>query len=551
MPDTAAPLPPCAGTPRAESVNAEHDPIEPTRAAAAVAPGSGALRDRRGLVSVALLLAAAAFAYRHLLVFRPTDSIVVEMEGWFFEPSDTAPLVVVVLTLWLLYRRRERLAALPWRGGGVVESLALYAGALAVFSWARLTGATDLQTLSLILTCLATADLLGGRPALRVVALPVCFLLFAIPIPSPLRHQIVWKLQNWTAEATGLLLYWFDVPAVVSGERIELAGTVFAVIETCSGLRSVITLTMLCVLMIDLFRRGGWHAAILLLLTPLLAFATNAVRSVGLVLNPASSIATIHSLQGIAMLLVSVLVLYGIDGLLERLGVPNGSRPAVARPPGPPPAPSRGRLAFAVGFLAVLGVLAGAVAPWRIPSPRVPLPTDTIPRQLDGWRSADLQTDRLFLGMAALTGLVDRRYARDGESVDVFVGAGSPRQRLRSFYSPKTALPGSGWIVEEETRRERAGVAMDELVVRKGSERRLIHHWYLGTSGLLEELAHDSLALDESPLARKVRGVVVRISTPIDGGETREQAEARLDAMADRLREPLSQLMQPLGDEGE
>ena len=549
MPDTAAPVPPCAGTLRAESVNAEHDPIDSTATlAAAPAVGAAGLRVRRALGLVALALAAAAFAYRRLLAFRPTDSIVVEVEGWFFEPSDTAPLIVVALGLWLLYRRRERLEALSWRGGSVALSAALYAGSLAVFAWALLTGASDLETLSLILTCLATANLLGGRPALRVVWPPVCFLLFAIPIPSPLRHAIVWKFQNWSAEATGLLLYWFGIPAVVSGDRIQLADTVFAVIETCSGLRSVITLTMLCVLMIDLFRRSGLHAALLLLFTPLLAFATNALRSVGLVLNPASSVATIHSLQGIGMLLASVLVLYGFDGLLERLGVPSGRRSTPARPSVLPPALPRARLACAFAFLAALGVLSSAVAPWRVGSPAVPLPSDTIPRQLEGWRSADLQTDRLFLGMAALTGLVDRRYTREGASVDVFVGAGSPRQRLRSFYSPKSALPGSGWIVEEQARRERSGVEVDELVVRKGAERRLVHHWYLGTSGLLEEIAHDSLALDASPLARKVRGVVVRLSTPIDGGAPREEAEARLGAMAELLREPLSRLMQPQGE---
>ena len=141
-------------------------------------------------------------------------------------------------------------------------------------------GGSD-EALSLVLACFATANLLGGRAALRIVWPPVVFLLFALPIPSPLRHALVWKFQIWTAEATGWLLYMLGVPAVVSGDRIQLANTVFAVIETCSGLRSVITLSMLAVLMVDLFRRSGLHAWLVLAFAPVLAFGTNALRCLG------------------------------------------------------------------------------------------------------------------------------------------------------------------------------------------------------------------------------------------------------------------------------
>lgn len=494
----------------------------------------------------ALALAVVAFAHRALLNFRPTGSISVDVEGWFFEPSDTAPALVAALSLWLLARRGSRLASLAWLEGPRVLSLALYAGALAIQVWALRTEASDLQAISLVLACFGTANLLGGRAALRSVWLPVCFLLFALPIPSPLRHAIVWQFQLWTAEATGFLLYTLGIPVVVSGDRILLADSVFAVIETCSGLRSVITLSMLAVLMIDLFRRSGLHAALLLLFTPLLAFGTNALRSLGLVLNPKSDIASIHSLQGIGMLLAAVLVLYAFDGLLERLSVPGG-RAKPSRPQGTP-RPLRRRLAAATGFFALQAALSVGVVPWRVASPDVPLASDVIPRHLGEWRSADLETDRLFLGMAALAGVLHRRYFRAGESVDVFVASGSPRQRLRSFYSPKTGLPGSGWIIEERARREVSGLAVEALVVRNGAERRLLVHGYLGTGGLLEEILRDALALDQSPVARGWRPVVVRISTPIAGGRTRESAEAALGAIAELLREPLRQLMQSPGN---
>jgi exosortase len=519
-------------------VNVEPQPIEPgaPSASAPAAAGAKAQGGQRALAlaACALLLLLTAFTYRGLLTFQPTGSIVVEVEGWFFEPSDTTPAVVALMSLWLLYRRKQRIEALAWEPGSLWVTAPCFALAFGIFCWALATDASDLQAVSLVCLCLGAANLLGGRAALRAVWLPVIFLLFAVPIPSPLRHAIVWKFQIWTADATGFLLYLLRVPSIVSGDRIILADTVFAVIETCSGLRSVITLSMLAVLMIDLFRRSGLHAAALLVFTPLLAFATNALRALGLVLNPKSDIATIHSLQGIGMLLASVLVLYAFDGLLERLGVPGSRSPRTPRRT-LPARPSGRRVAAAVGMLVALAVASLSITAWRIPSPDQPLPADLIGSRLGGWHSVDLETDRLFLGMAALTGSVHRRYSRGGESVEVFVAAGSPRMRFRSFYTAKTALPGSGWIIEEQGRAERRGREVDVLVVRKGAERRLIQHWYEHTGGFGEELLRELLALDASPLTRSQRGLVLRVETPLESFQPREKAEARLDEMSDLL----------------
>jgi exosortase len=516
-------------------VNAEPHPIEPS-AQAPVAPAPRARGGQRvaALATAGLLLLLGAFAYRGLLTFQPTGSIVVEVEGWFFEPSDTTPAVVAAMSLWLLYRRKQRLAALAWEAGSPWLTFPCLAAALGVFVWALRTDASDLQAVSLVLLCFGAANLLGGRPALRAVWLPVVFLLFAVPIPSPLRHAIVWKFQIWTADATGFLLYLLRIPSVVSGDRIILADNVFAVIETCSGLRSVITLSMLAVLMVDLFRRSGLHAAAILVFTPFLAFGTNALRALGLVLNPKSDVASIHSLQGIGMLLASVLVLYAFDGLLERLGVPGSRRARAPRPKGPA-RPAGRRVAAVAGVLGLMALASVALEPWRIASPDQPLPADSIARRLGRWHSVELETDRLFLGMAALTGSVHRRYAQGGDWVDVFVAAGSPRMRFRSFYTAKTALPGSGWIIEEQGRGERAGREVDVLVVRKGAERRLIHHWYEDTGGFAEELLREALALDASPLTRPRRGVVVRIETPLEGLHPRERAEMRLQEVGDHL----------------
>jgi hypothetical protein len=241
-----------------------------------------------------------------------------------------------------------------------------------------------------------------------------------------------------------------------------------------------------------------------------------------------------------------VLVLYAFDGLLERLGVP-GSRGARAGRLSRPALPIARRLSAVVALLALLAALSIAITPWRIASPELPLPVDAIDRRLGPWHSVDLETDRLFLGMAALTGSVHRRYSRAGDWVNVFVAAGSPRLRFRSFYTAKTSLPGSGWIIEEQTRSELDRRALDVLIVRRGAERRLVHHWHVGTRGFGEELLRETLALDASPLARAHRGVVVRLETPLESLRPRGDAEARLEEIRGYL---LDSLEKTISDPG-
>ena len=156
--------------------------------------------------------------------------------------------------------------------------------------------------------------------------IPILFLVFALPIPPVLLSWAMFPVQLLTAEYAGTILNLIGVKSLVQGDQILRPENTFVVIESCSGVRTVLTLTMLTVLLIDLFERRGKHAAILFVLAPLVAFITNGFRVVTLVLNPHSSIHSIHNLQGVAMLLVGLTLMYLLDLALERgLGSEEGS----------------------------------------------------------------------------------------------------------------------------------------------------------------------------------------------------------------------------------
>jgi EpsI family protein len=512
-------------------------------ATAGARPGSDIYR---AWVIAGANLALAIYAYRDLLASRPKTSLSLGVEGWFFEPSDTSPPVIALLVLWLVMRRWRRLAVLPVVAGPPLVTGALLLAGLGAYVWAIRVAAPDLQALALFFHVLGVAHWLAGYAALRIVLVPAVVLLFAVPMPAPLLNHVVWRLQIWTADYSGFLLYALGLPALVSGDQILRSDNVFAIIETCSGLRSVETLTLLAVLMVDLFGRRGLHALLLIAAAPLVAFFINGFRALGLILNPHSGVAAVHNLQGILMLLGGVLLLYGLDGLLGRI------LPPAPPPPAPPAHPRASRQASAtltprmLGVTALLGLTIGlslGVGPWELEPLDLRMPAETIARDLDGWRASDLDTDWLFLGQAGFRQSIHRRYVRGAEQVELFVGIGALERRHRSLLSPKTGLPGSGWILEERGRATLEARRVDAKVVRKGTRRLLVYHWYEGTRGLATETARTLLGLEASPLRRSEIPVVVRLATPVGREPTsREAATARLARFASLLGPPLMEL---------
>ena len=266
-------------------------------------PSADRFVGSREFYATAILLAIGAYLFYPYFLLEGAAAGSSDTEQFFFEVNESAGAPVLILAAWLYYRRSHLRDVLRGPGSPVAAGV-VFASGVALNVWAWYTTAPDLHILSLVVQLVATLLAWGGREALRAFALPTFFLLFAAPISPVLVSAIVWPVQLLTAQYAGLLLNAIGVDCFVQGDQIHRPVNTFIVIETCSGLRSVVTLTMLTLLLIDLFERRGMHALLLFVFAPIVALLTNGIRVVTLVLNPHSDVASIHSFQGIVMLLV-------------------------------------------------------------------------------------------------------------------------------------------------------------------------------------------------------------------------------------------------------
>lgn len=191
--------------------------------------------------------------------------------------------LIPVASGWLIWQRRARLAEIPKRGtySGLmllIPSLLLHAGAT-LFDVGFAAGFAMLGVIyGLIWTCY-------GWPVLWALRFPLLFLIFMVPLPGVLLIAVSFKMKMMAASfATWVLNFW-GLPAVQAGSTIRVPGVSVIVDDTCSGLRSLISLIALSTLWTALMPRAAWwQKSIIVVASIPISLASNMVRILTLVL---------------------------------------------------------------------------------------------------------------------------------------------------------------------------------------------------------------------------------------------------------------------------
>lgn len=475
---------------------------------------------------MAAALGLGAVAYRALLDYDPS-AVGRDLSGGdaaFFSPSANHPLFVYAIAAWILFDRRERFFGAMGSPSSIVPGSVLLGGAALVCSWSYYVQAPDLLAVSLALCGLGLSWWLGGGEAMRAASLPALVLLALIPMPSVLVNALVYELQLATSTISVGILNAIGLEAVQAADRFAVSGRVFQVIESCSGIRSIQTLLLTAILFQEIFYRSRKQSMLLVALAPMLGFAINEIRVLTLVFNPYSELASVHTAQGLLMLIVGILLLTGLDVLLARW-IPAEPKTAAGRPR-TIALPQLVLSTAAIGLLAASSLIA--------PSPNISRELDwnphDIPLRISGWRSKPLKLDRQYLGSTTFSKDANRRFHRGNEFIDVFAGVSERGRRSSSPISPKTLLLGTGRTSTAEepfSLGPRTPEATAATILTQEGLHRVIR-WHANISTLARESFRALLALDRGPGRRPGLPQVIRLSTPIMGQQGIEAADSRL-----------------------
>jgi len=132
-----------------------------------------------------------------------------------------------------------------------------------------------------------------GTDAFRRALFPLLFLLFCVPIPSPILDRTVHALQRGSAETAVVLLKMTGTPVYREGFVLAMPGLVIDVAPECSGIRSSIGVVILSLLAGHFLLRSWWRRAVLVIGALPIVILKNAIRIDTL------SLLTIHVDRGI------------------------------------------------------------------------------------------------------------------------------------------------------------------------------------------------------------------------------------------------------------
>ena len=198
---------------------------------------------------------------------------------WSVDENYSHGFFVPIAFFWMLWRQRHELESTkvsPRSWGILIVFMALLQLA------AGTMGAENFVAHSSLLTLLCGITLfLFGIEMLRLVAFPIAWLLFMIPLPSIIFYSITFPLQLLASKLAVGILDLLRVPNVCEGNVIYLANFTAGVVEACSGIRSLVSMLAFAVLigyLLNMSVRSRW---ILAITAVPIALGMNAARIAG------------------------------------------------------------------------------------------------------------------------------------------------------------------------------------------------------------------------------------------------------------------------------
>ena len=143
---------------------------------------------------------------------------------------------------------------------------------------------------------------LGGWGFIRALALPLLMLPLMVPIPAVIYNQITFPLQLFASSVAENALSLLGIPVLRDGNVLELANQKLSVVEACSGIRSLMSLTFLSLVYGYLSEPRLWVRWSIFLASIPIAVAANAFRvsATGVLseYNPELAQGFFHTLEG-------------------------------------------------------------------------------------------------------------------------------------------------------------------------------------------------------------------------------------------------------------
>jgi len=268
---------------------------------------------------------------------------------WAADASWSHGFVVPLIALFFVYNKWELLKQLPLKGAGM-GMIILMAGVFGQVLF-RATGTLHMSNLSIVVTLYGLVLFVFGWNHLRILWLPISFLVFMLPPPNALYVAATTPMQFIAAELGVRFCPLFGITAMRDGTiiRVLAAGRweELQVAEACSGMRMLVAFFALAVALAYSTNRPVWEKVFLAACALPIAILCNSLRvtfTAALVVwgGPEWAHGKTHEYVGLLMLIPALILQMAVGWVLDRIFVEQPADEFHGTPPGSALAPGGG-----------------------------------------------------------------------------------------------------------------------------------------------------------------------------------------------------------------
>jgi exosortase len=214
--------------------------------------------------------------YLGLLVLLFLPVLTVMVREWMTQDEMGHAFFVPLVAGYVVWNERKRILAQPvkpCRPAALLIVWSFFQMILGFLSADFFTART-----AFLIAIVGVIWTVAGTAVLRTLLFPLFILLFMIRIPLFVYQQMTFPLQILASKLATTLLQAFNVPVLRDGNVLELPSGRLQVIEACSGIRSLLSLTFLSLAYTYFSDRRTWMRPVIFVCAIPIAIAANAIR---------------------------------------------------------------------------------------------------------------------------------------------------------------------------------------------------------------------------------------------------------------------------------
>lgn len=158
---------------------------------------------------------------------------------------------ILPVSLWLAWKMRQKLLAITGQGNSAGLFFLIFG--LGMYIFGRQQGYLLMSTLSLIPVLFGMCIYLYGTKLARAITFPVLYLCLMVPPPLGILDSITLPMRYWNTIAAEFILKLINYPVIRDGLTIYLGKKEIFMGSACSGFRSLITMSAICLAYIYTF----------------------------------------------------------------------------------------------------------------------------------------------------------------------------------------------------------------------------------------------------------------------------------------------------------